>query len=45
MVKTTYMVALSNYHYLIIRPHLEKTSVILCINIRSMTTNGTNLLM
>ena len=35
----------NNYHYAIIRPHLEKTSVILCINIRSMITNGMNLLM
>ena len=43
MVKTNYMVAFLNYHYVIIRPHLEKTSVILCINIRSMITNGMNL--
>ena len=45
MVKTSYMVALSNYHYVILRPHLGKTSVILCINIRSMITNGMNLLL
>ena len=40
MVKTNCMVALSNYHCIIIRQHLEKTSVILCINIRSTITNG-----
>ena len=34
-----YMVALSNYHCIIIRQHLEKTSVILCINVRSTITN------
>ena len=45
MVKTNYMVALSNFHYVIIRPHLEKTSVILCINVIFMITNGMNLLM
>ena len=45
MVKTDYMIAFLNYHYAIIRPHLDKTSVILCINIRSMITNGMNLLM
>ena len=44
MVKTNYMVALSNYHCIIIRQHLEKTSVILCINIRSTITNGMILL-
>ena len=43
MVKANYIVALSNYHYIIIRPHLEKALVILCI--RSMITNGMNLLM
>ena len=45
MEKTNYMVALLIYHYVIIRPHLEKTSVILYLNIRSMITNGMNLLM
>ena len=45
MVKTNYMIAFLNYHYVIIRPHLEKTSVILCINIRSTITNGMVLLM
>ena len=45
MVKTNYMVALSNYDYVIIRPQSEKTFVILCINIRSMITNGMNLSM
>ena len=43
MVKANYIVALSNYHYIIMRPHLEKALVILCI--RSMITNGMNLLM
>ena len=45
MVKTNYMIAFLNYHYEIIRPHLEKTSVILRINIRSTITNGNVLLM
>ena len=45
MVKTNYKVALSNYHCIILQQHLEKTSVILCINIRSTITNGMNLLM
>ena len=45
MVKTNHMVAFLNYHYVIIRPHLEKTFVILCIDIRSMITNGIKLLM
>ena len=45
MVKTNYMIAFLNNHYVIIRPHLENTSVILCINIRSTITNGMNLLM
>ena len=31
MVKTNYMIAFLNYHYVIIRPHLEKTSIILCM--------------
>ena len=45
MVKTNYMVALLSYHDVIIRPYLEKTSVILCINIRSMITDYMNLLL
>ena len=39
------MVALSNYPWVIIRPHLEKISVILCIHIRSVITNGMKLLL
>ena len=35
---------LKNNHNIIIRQHLEKTSVILCINIRSTITNGMILL-
>ena len=45
MVKTNYMVAFSNYYCIIILQHLEKTSVILCINIKSTITNGMILLM
>ena len=45
MMKTNYMVALSNYHCIIIRQHLEKTSVILCTNIRCTITNDMILLM
>ena len=44
MVKTNFMVAFLNYHYVIIRP-LGENIRYLSINIRSTITNGMNLLM